>query len=230
MEIVVEERPIPAEEVLRGDERLLELGRPTVRVGRFAEAAVSRGVGQRREDATSQRARELGLPVVRRGSGGSSLLHLPGDLFWSLLLQRDHPLAGRGYVRRYAELGEGWRTFLRRKGLPTASWVDPPACNEGYCLLSSRGRVLAVQGRVLGGASQHVTSRALLHHGCVSASLDRRRLAEVFDLHDEERARLTSLRDEGVPAEAVDLRELASDLERALTSAMPAPALGRVPQ
>ena len=227
MEVIVEERPQSAREVLERDEALLAEGRPTVRVGLFGETAVSLGIAQRDESALEGRARSLGYPIVRRRSGGSALLHRPGDIFWSLVLDRDHPLVGRGFVHRYSELGEGWRRFLGRKGLD-AAWDCPPALNETYCLLSQRGQVLTARGGVLGGASQHVTSRTLLHHGVVACSLDAQRLVELFGL-GEERKRLTSLSDLGATPSNDELRTLALDLKEGLATHKAPTSLVRSP-
>ncbi|MDE1821344.1 MAG: lipoate--protein ligase family protein [Euryarchaeota archaeon] len=215
METLLEERPRSGEEVISGDEELLRQGSPVVRVGRFREPVVSVGVSQKGREPFVDRAAEAGLPVVRRVSGGGPLLHGPGDLFWSLVLPRAHSLAGAGFVRNYARLGAGWTTFLATHGI-SAGWASPPAANEGYCLLSSRGEVLASGGKVLGGASQHVTHRALLHHGCVSRTLDRELLSRIFGLQREELARLTSLEELGGACGPAELSALAQHLARGL--------------
>lgn len=212
----VERTPVRSEEVLRVDEELLSLGAPSVRIGFFAEGAVSLGVSQREVGLIAERARAAELPVVRRSSGGTSLLHLPGDLFWSVVLPRGHPMAGSGYVHRYAGLGSGWVEFLRRRKV-SCRWDAPSLRNEEYCLLSSRGRALVVGDRSLGGASQHVTHRALLHHGVVPATLRPDLLHAIFGLPAETIAHgLTSLQGEGVSVEVNDLPELADAIERGL--------------
>ena len=216
MELQVERVPLRAGEVVEGDETLLARGRPVVRVGTFGETAVSVGVSTPAHAPVIDRARVRGLPVVRRGSGGTGLLHLPGDVFWSVVLPRQHPALVSGFVHRYAELGAGWPTQLAERGVP-ASWDPALARSRTYCLLGERGSVLAVGGRALGGASQHATARALLHHGVVAASLDPRALGELFDLEGPLVAgSLTSLRQEGVDLRPRDLPLLAERLASAL--------------
>jgi lipoate-protein ligase A len=213
---VVEETPRSVVEVLEGDERLLSAGGPAVRVGRFAEGAVSVGVSQRSTHDLEARATAEGLRFARRGSGGSSLLHLPGDVYWSVVLPRGHPRVGRGFVHRYAELGAGWPGFLRARGV-VSHWGRPSATREEYCLLSSRGQALCVGARAIGGASQHVTPRALLHHGVVASSLRPELLERVFGLPEGIVASsLTSLEAEGIRLAADDLRALADALQREL--------------
>lgn len=214
--IVVEDAPgLALERLLARDEELLAAGAPAVHVGTFPSAVVSFGVSDHPSSALLRRIEGLGLPVVRRTSGGTALLHLRGDVHWSLVLPRDHPLAGRSFVRNFGPLGEGWRTFLGRRGIEVA-WGKAPGLREEYCLLSARGEVLLGSGRALGGASQHATSRALLHHGIVSSCLDRPLLSTLFDLRSSDTERLTSLEELGLPPGPIDLPALARDIGRAV--------------
>ncbi len=78
--------------------------------------------------------------------------------------------------------------------------------------MSARGEVLTGEGRVIGGASQHATSRALLHHGIVASRIDRSLLETLFGLAPADTERLTSLEELGVAPGSLDLRTLARDL------------------
>lgn len=213
----VDEQGASAAQILEDGEALLRAGELSVRVGVFSQAAVSVGVAQKEVGALEARASAQGLPFVRRSSGGSSLLHLPGDLYWTLVIPRAHPAARPGFVHRYAELGAGWVDFLskRRTGF---SWACPSGTFEPYCLLSSRGLVLARQGRAVGGASQHVTREALLHHGTVQSTLDPARLSELFGVPAPVASeRLTSLEAEGLEVGRSALPGLAEALAHALS-------------
>ncbi len=201
----MDEGRLGAEANLGRDEELLAEGAPFARVAVLADRAVSLGAAQDPDGPTGRRARELGLRVLRRRSGGTGLLHLPGDVVWSIVLPRTDPRAGRGFIEGYATLGTGVVRALREHGLD-ATWSPPIGSSSEYCLLSGRGRVLTVGGRALGGAAQHLTSGALLHHGVVTSSLDRGLLAAVFALSDEAISRqLTSLDALGLGPSAPDL-------------------------
>src|SRR5208282_5648586 len=121
------------------------------------------GVGVPPDAAYLQRAAGARIPAVRRTTGGSGLLHAPGDLAWSIVLPRADPRVGKDYVHAYPRLGAGVVDFLSERGV-AAKWVDPPGTDPDYCLLSARGSVLALEGKVLGGAAQHLAGGALLHH------------------------------------------------------------------
>ena len=217
---ILETASVPAEEVLRGDERLLESGGPAVRAGRFSDWALSLGVSQNLADPVARQARALGIPVIRRSSGGLAVLHAPGDLFFSLIVPR---ATGPGWsgVRDYARWGEGVVRALAERGVD-AGWAIPAGVSVEHCLLGPRGWTLQVMGRTLAGASQHMTRRALLHHGIVIRHLDLSRHARVFQMsRDVLREHLISLEDLPAPASELTPSELLEHLRRSLERALP---------
>jgi lipoate-protein ligase A len=111
-------------------------------------------------------------------------LHAPGDLVWSLVLPRSDFRVGRDFSKAYARLGAGPVRFLDALGVQ-AAWRPPLGLQTECCLLSGRGSVLTVAGRALGGAAQHITGAALLHHGVLPYRLDPSRLQALFDLSPE---------------------------------------------
>ena len=182
------------------EEELLGHGGPSVRVAVFRDRALSFGVGVPARAPYLERARAQRITVVRRTGGGTGLLHAPGDVAWTLVLPRSHPLVGRGFVRAYGRLGAGLVAALRDEGV-VAAWAAAPGADDGYCLLGPRGQVLRAGGRVLGGAAQKLTARALLHHGIVPLTIDRPALASLFALSGPAIEELTSLRDQRIAAE-----------------------------
>ena len=173
--------PATVPEALERHERLLADGAPATDLCRVSRPAVSFGIGVARDAPYLGRARAEGIEAVARGGGGSGLLHLDGDWLWAIVLPRSDPRVGRDYARAYARLGTAVVRALGAVGVD-ARWGDPPAAAEAYCTLSSRGQVLRVGSRILGGAAQHLTGRALLHHGTVSWSVDRPTIGRLFDL------------------------------------------------
>jgi lipoate-protein ligase A len=190
--------PSSLAEILAADAVLLRAGAPAVRVSAVREAGVSLGVGTASGSPIEARAREVGLPTVRRSTGGTGILHLPGDLVWSVVLPRSDPLVGPDFSSAYGRLGAGVVLFLAELGLD-GRWGEPEALSDAFCLLGRRGRALSAEGRVLGGAAQHLTASALLHHGVVNRTLDRGLVAQLFDVPPEiATARLSSLTELGV--------------------------------
>jgi lipoate-protein ligase A len=217
LSVSVDDEVTCAEE-FAADERALRLGGPSVRVAVLSEIAVSFGAGVREDAAYLSRARSSGLPVVRRNSGGTGVLHAPGDLAWSVVLPRKDPRVGRDFVRAYARLGAGAVVFLGRYGV-TAEWVAPPNLSPDVCVLSGRGRVLAGGPRIFGGAAQHLSGSALLHQGMIHGSVDRALVSRLFDISDPAvTGRMVGLRELGVTAPPSLLApELAAELRRRLS-------------
>ena len=83
-----------------------------------------------------------------------------------------------------------------------------------------------VRGRAIGGAAQHVTPRALLHHGTVCVGLDRAKLSRIFDAAPQLlEETVTSLSEEGVVRTPYELsRSLFEALHRSLPGPDPRPA------
>jgi len=176
-----------------------------VRVAVLTDRAVSYGVGVHPDSSFLGRSAKDGVPTVRRTTGGSGLLHAPGDLAWSIVLPRTDPRVGRDFVRAYPRLGEGVVRFLAERGVPS-KWSDPPGTDPEYCLLSARGLVLKHDDRILGGAAQHLAGRALLHHGILPLEpLDRPLMRRLFGLSSGAVGQLTSLRELGVEGPAEQL-------------------------
>ena len=202
---------------MRTDEAILRRGVPAVRVAVLSDRAVSYGVGVRADASFLARAAKEGIPAVRRTTGGTGILHAPGDLAWSVVLPRDDPRVGRDFVRAYARLGEGVVRFLAERGI-SARWHDPPGTDPDYCFLSPRGLVLKHGEKVLGGAAQHLAVGTLLHHGVLPLELDRSVLRRLFGLPAASAERLTCLRELGIADEAEPLAwKLAASLSDSLT-------------
>lgn len=168
-----------AAEIAEADEAALRRAEPYAQVYLLRERSLSIGVTQGGNTDLRRKAAELDLPLVSRSSGGTAVVLGPGDLAWTLVLPGSHPLAGRGSHRAYGRLGRPVVSAFARHGR-AAEWVDAPSLFPEVCLLSGRGQVLALEGRIVGGAAQHRTGRALLHHGMVHRGVDRELLARLY--------------------------------------------------
>jgi lipoate-protein ligase A len=213
------ERAQTTESALAADEALLRAGRPLARVAVISDLAVSVGAGVSADRPYLGRLRADRVPILRRASGGSAVLHAPGDLAWSIALPRSDPRVGRDFVRAYGRFGAPVIRALEGFGLAT-TWAPPLGLAEEYCLLSRRGSVLAAGGRVLGGAAQHATGTGLLHHGVVARAVDAPRLRDLFQLDPDAVARLTGW-SESKPD--LDSETLAVAVGDALAAGVPVP-------
>jgi lipoate-protein ligase A len=165
----------------RADEAQLAAGRVGVRAAVLSARSVSYGIGVSESAAYVRRAAARGIPRVHRSTGGTGLLHEPGDLLWTVVLPRNHPALAGGYTRAYPRLGAGVVLGLRTVAVD-AGWVPAPGLLDRYCTLSGRGSVLAAGPWVIGGAAQHLAGPYLLHHGVVSGRIDRSAIADLFEV------------------------------------------------
>ncbi len=203
---------LPYQEILRRDEESLAQGLPRVQIAVCAERCVTLGVSQREDVEIALRRHDPELAIYRRTSGGTAVLHHPGDLFWSVVVPRQPQWTGRDFVHGYSRFGRGWVDWLLQRGHPSR-WEKTGAWFSAYCFLSGLGEALVAGSGVLGGAGQHVTSRALLHHGAVPLTVEPRETEELFGMPEGMATeRLTSLRRLGLEPTADDLQDIASRL------------------
>jgi lipoate-protein ligase A len=194
-------------ENLARDATALATGRAHVRVARLSDRTLSFGIGRPPSDAVADRARARGIPILHRSTGGTGVLHEPGDLVLSVILPRRHPQVGSDFVRAYDRLGAGVVAALGGLGI-RARWAGPLHLSDELCLLGSRGSALSIGPRVLGGAAQHLTHDALLHHVVLARSVDRTMVSHLFDMDVAIlEQRLAALTEETAPKELESLPE-----------------------
>jgi lipoate-protein ligase A len=209
--------PLELRESFDRDEGLLSVGGLAARVALLRGRHLSYGVGVPGSAPYLRRAEDAGIPIVRRTTGGTGLLHEDGDLAWSVVLPRSDPRVGRDFVRAYARLGRGALRFLEELGL-AGSWGPAPGTAPDYCTLSSRGEVLRVEERIVGGAAQHVVRSSILHQSTISVDLHRPDIGHLFGLPSPGPSdRLAGLRELGVRASSTELLET---LARALAASL----------
>jgi lipoate-protein ligase A len=204
-------------DTLRTQDALLRQGDPAVHVAGLQDTVVSFGAGVSEGAPFLARARVRGTPTLRRSSGGTGVLHLPGDLVWAVILPRSDPRVGRDFVNAYARLGAGLVTVLARHG-GDAAWTPAPGLSDDYCPLGHRGQVLSIRGLVVGAAAQHLTGTALLHQGMLSFEVDRPLTRDLFSFPNDAAAdRLSGVHELGVDRPTA---ELAEEVAQALVDAL----------
>lgn len=197
--------PIDAEENERRDLAALRRAEVAWRAATLSARSLSIGVGVSSDASWVRAAERLGIPIVRRSTGGTGVLHAPGDLVWSIVLPRGDPRVGRDYARAYGRFGAGATRFLTELGLD-AAWEAAPGVSNSCCMLGARGCVLTVGDRIVGGAAQHLTREGFLHHGTISRHVDRALVRSLFDLRTPADAdRLTGIEELGVEQDGTRL-------------------------
>jgi lipoate-protein ligase A len=154
--------PTPAENLALDEALLLEAeagrGGEVLRLWEWPHPAVILGAGCRlAEDVDEAACRDDGVPILRRASGGGTVLLGPGCLLYGLVLDYERDPALRDISASYEFILDRIRAALAdvMPGLGLAGTSD-----------------LAVGGRKVSGNAQQRKQRHLLHHGTLLYDFD----------------------------------------------------------
>lgn len=197
------------------DLALLAEGLPTLRLYSWQPACVSLGYPQPETDVDAEAARELGVDVVRRPTGGGAILHAEDEITYSVVLPR--ALAPSNLFDSYRFIARGVVNALESFGL-NGEFVEGHTGRDALCYLREEGVSVAVDGRKISGGAQKRTKDSILQHGTLLVSSDVERNARLFRTPEERvRGHLTSLHDHGLNPTRAEVRSaMLSGFVRAL--------------
>ncbi|MBW2414637.1 MAG: lipoate--protein ligase family protein [Deltaproteobacteria bacterium] len=155
------------------DEALLESAAgPMLRFYRWRRPTASIGYRQVEPDWLG-RAADLGMDVVRRCSGGGTVLHA-GDLTYAVVVPRGCPEVPEGLAGSYDWIRSRLIDGLQRAGLAVAaSRAGPGADRAPLCFAGATGNEIDLEARKLVGSAQRRTAWGLLQHGSIRLHDDR---------------------------------------------------------
>ena len=120
------------------------------------------GSAQARLAIDGELAKDLGIDVVRRRSGGGAVLLEPGGAVWvDVVIPRGDPLWSDDVVAAFGWLGRAWRDALDLVGVATTLHERPsPATDLGRlaCFAGVGAGELTLDGRKVLGVSQRRTA------------------------------------------------------------------------
>ena len=174
------------------DETLLESAASesataTVRFYQFEQPTLSLGYRQRLEARDHARLRNLGVSIVRRMTGGRSLLH-QNELTYSVTAPTRELFQKRSVKQSYKHIREAIASALRRLGapidehgpsLPSTSLRAPARLP---CLAVPTGHEIFSGGRKLVASAQRWRRTGFLQHGAILLRIDRALCALVHEL------------------------------------------------
>jgi lipoate---protein ligase len=133
---------------------------PTLRIWEWAAPAVIIGSFQSlRNEVDMDQARELGITVVRRISGGGAMLAEPGKTITYSLYAPGSLVAGMSYAESYAYLDD-WVIGALTEDLGLDAWYQP--LND----------ITSPQGKIGGAAQKRLTGGTVLHHVTMAYDMD----------------------------------------------------------
>jgi lipoate-protein ligase A len=145
------------------------------------------GYGQPEVDADLEWCRVQGIPVLRRLTGGTGVVH-NRDLGVGLALPQTHPWA-KGIVGLYGKFLDVLEPALRSIGGEVSRLEDPrrgSRVRSSICFLDQLSDTLVVGGRKAVGCAQTRRRGAVLIHAAVLLGLDSELYSQIFRVREEE--------------------------------------------
>jgi lipoate-protein ligase A len=156
-------------------------GRPSVLVSSWPGPAVVLGYAQPADDVDLEWCRKRKMPVLRRLSGGTGVIHR-GDLAVALSLPKEHPWA-EGIVSLYDRFLDILQPALGDAGSRVERLVEPRRgshVRSPICFEDQLADSLVVDGRKAVGCSQARRKGCVLIHAVILLGLDPELYSRVF--------------------------------------------------
>jgi lipoate-protein ligase A len=145
------------------------------------------GYAQKPEEADLDWCRANGIPVLRRLTGGTGVIH-KGDLGVGLFLPGEHPWA-KGVVGLYGRFLDALGPALRSLGSEAARPEERSRASRvrsPVCFLDQLSDTLVVDGGKAVGCAQTRRRGAVLIHAAILLGLEAELYARVFDVAEGE--------------------------------------------
>lgn len=187
----------------------------------FEPTSTALVLGSTQDLAAAAPARDRGIEVVRRRSGGGAVLVEPNAMVWvDVIVPAADPLFDPDVGRAFMWLGEAWKRALGRVGI-RADVHDGPLeagpWGKLVCFAGLGPGELTVDGRKVVGMSQR-RSRAGARFQCTALlRFDPARTAAALDVPEARRGDLVQALTDSVG----DLSVSEKDLRQALESELP---------
>ncbi len=172
---------------------------PVLRLYDWNPPAISLGFHQRASDIDLSRARDCGIDVVRRPTGGRAVLHAE-ELTYSLVVPAGPSSFSPRPHQVYQTASHCFRRALALLGLPaeletSERGQSPPARSVGGipCFAASARHELKLHGKKILGSAQRRYPGAVLQHGSLLLGPAHLKLTSFLSLGEEEKRRLHEL-------------------------------------
>lgn len=152
--------------------------------------AVILGYGQDADSVDVGWCEDHGVPVLRRLTGGTGVIHA-GDLGVGLSLPIEHPWAG-GIIELYGRFLDVLEPALKSVGAEVTRLAEPQRASRvrsPICFLDQLADTLVVDGKKVVGCAQTRRRGAVLIHAAVLLGLNASRYSSVFGVSTEDVAK-----------------------------------------
>lgn len=159
---------------------------PCISFGRFQELG-----------SLGEKAKSLGLDVVRRPTGGRAVLHGERDIVYSLVLAAKHGFKPKEVRSTYEALKPIFRSFLCKLSLKIQETVPSLDLEEGtdknLCFLSSNQSDITLNGKKVFGNALTWLKNAFLLQGTVHFEINNQLAVAMFGEKTAEKLRKNTL-------------------------------------
>jgi len=162
-------------------------GRISVFLTSWEAPVVVLGYAQKADEADLDLCRAEGMPVLRRLTGGTGVIHR-GDLGVGLALPMQHPWA-TGIVGLYGRFLDVLGPALRSLGSDVSRLADPARASRvrsPVCFLDQLSDTLVVDGKKVVGCAQTRRGGAVLIHAAIMLGLEAELYARVFGVEADD--------------------------------------------
>ena len=162
---------------------------PTLRFYAWSPPCLSLGRSQRLGEVDLAACRAAGVDIVRRPTGGRSILHIDELTYSVSLLQTDTRARG-GIVESYRRLSEGLLAGLRSLGVDATQARGQTADSTettAVCFETPSDYEITVAGRKLVGSAQWRARGGVLQHGTLPLCGELARIVDYLAFSDDER-------------------------------------------
>lgn len=165
---------------------------PTLRLYTWQPAALSLGMHQNLyQSIDRERARTLGVDIVRRPSGGRTVFH-DMEITYSIILPESMPGIPRSIREAFRLLTQGLVQAYHLLGITHASLHEPPQhtqkthkTDSPVCFEDPGESELVIHGKKAAGSAQARLHGALLQHGSVPLRYDEDKMFQLFYFPDD---------------------------------------------
>jgi len=170
---------------------------PTIRFFAWAPPTVSLGYGQPLTGVDVVRCEALGVPLVRRPTGGSAIYHdgPERELTYSVAATSADLGVESDLLATYRWIGRALVRGLQALGAP-AELVDVTVSTgptPAFCFARTGSYEIEIGGRKLVGSAQRRQGTCFLQHGSILLGVDRARVQALFPTSGDPLATMTTL-------------------------------------
>jgi lipoate-protein ligase A len=192
---LIKSKPAPGSWNMAVDEAVLESTRdgkvlPTLRLFAWAPACITLGYAQEVSDVDLDRLTARGWEIVRRITGGRSILHTD-ELTYSVAGPEGEPRLAGDILASYQRLSSAILAALESLGLAVQAKpkeeVSKAPMTEPVCFEIPSNYEITINGKKLVGSAQARKKDGVLQHGTLPLYGDLTRITDVLAFEDEER-------------------------------------------